>query len=98
MGPPRSGSGRGTSLEVVVEEDPLRSGGGRGLPLEVVVEEDPPRSGGGRGPPRSGSGRGPPPPKDKDQTRPAEKSCWASGWYALEKKLTCTNIRISSIN
>ena len=64
---------------------PPRSGGGRGPPSpEVVVEEDPP-------PPRSGSGRGspPPPPQGKDQTRPAEKYCWASGRYALEKRLSC---------
>ena len=26
------------------------------------------------------------PPQGKDQTRPAEKYCWASWWYALEEK------------
>ena len=66
-------------------------------PLEVVVEEDPPGSGSGKGPPppRSGGGGGPqevvveddlPPRQGPDQTRPAEKYCWASGRYALEKK------------
>ena len=63
----------------MVEEDPP----------EVVVKEDPPRSSGGRGHPLgSGSGRGPPP--GKDQTRPAEKYCWESGQYALEKRLPCS--------
>ena len=76
--------------EVVVEEDPP--------PMEVVVEEDPPEVVVEEDPPEVVVEEDPPPPKDKDQTRPAEKSCWASGWYALEKKLTCTNIRISSIN
>ena len=66
--------------EVVVEEDPLGSDGGRG----------PPGSDGGRGPlPGSGSGRGPLPPQGKDKTRPAEKYCWASGQYALDKSLSC---------
>ena len=73
MGPPKSGSGIGPP--------PPRSGSGRG----------PPGSGGGRDPqkwwwkrtPGSGSGRGP--PQGKDQTRPAEKYCWTSGRYALEK-------------
>ena len=81
--PPWSGSGRRhppklwwkrTPPEVVVEEDP---------PPEVVVEENPPRSGGGRGPPRSGGGRGPPPPPIL-----LEEPQLASGWFALEKRLS----------
>ena len=53
----------------------------------------PPRSGGGRGLlPKSVCGRGPhPTPQGKDQTRPAEKYCWASGRYALEKRLSCVS-------
>ena len=47
MGSPRSGSGRGPPLKVVVEEEPPGSGGGR------VVEEDAPGSGSGRGPPKA---------------------------------------------
>ena len=47
-------------------------------PLEVVVEEDPPEVEAEEDPPRSGGGRG-----------PAEKYCWASGLYALEKRLPC---------
>ena len=87
--PPGSGSGRGPlPTEVVVEEDPL----------EVVVEEDPQKWWWKRTPLRSGGGRGPPSPTEvvveedpqgKDQTRPAENYCWASGWYALEKRLPC---------
>ena len=49
-------------------------------PPEVVVEEDPP--------PEVVVEEEPPPPA-KDQTRPAEKYCWASGRYALEKRLSC---------
>ena len=76
MGPPRSGSGRGPpSPEVVVEETP---------PKKWQWKRTPPRSGGGREPlPGSGSGRGP--PQGNDQTRSAEKYCWASRCYALEK-------------
>ena len=69
--------------EVVVEEDPCRSGSGRGPPLEVVVEEDPlPKKWQWKRTPL-------PPSQCKDQTRPVEKYCWASGRYALEKWLPC---------
>ena len=46
-------------------------------------------------PPGSGGGRGTPPPQSKDQTRPAEKYCCASGWYALEKRLSCLQIELT---
>ena len=37
------------------------------------------------------------PPQGKDQTRPAEKYCWASGRYALEKRLLCFNKVVHSL-
>ena len=67
---------------------PPGSGGGRGPPGSGSGRGPPCRSGSRRGPPpRSGGGRGPPP--GKDQTRPAEKYCWESGRYTLEKRLSC---------
>ena len=67
--------------EVDMEEDPLP---------EVDIEEDPPRSGHGRGPPEVDTEEDPPPPPRSGGGRgPVEKYCWASGWYALEKRLPC---------
>ena len=66
-----------TPPEVVAEEDPQKWWWKKTPP--EVVEEDPPRSGGRRGPPINGGGRG-----------PAEKYCYASAWYALEKRLPCS--------
>ena len=60
-------------------------------PTEVVVEEDPPLEVVVEEhlPPEVVVEEDPPPPQGKDQTRPVEKYCWASGWYALEKSLPC---------
>ena len=50
-----------------------------------LVIWDPPGSGGGRAPPLEVVVEEDlPPPPAKDQ-----KYCWASGWYALEKRLSC---------
>ena len=51
-------------------------------PLEVNMEVDPPEVNTEVDPPRSGCRRG-------GGKGPAEKYCWASGRYALEKRLPC---------
>ena len=63
-----------------------------GTPQEVVVEEEPPPEVMvEEDPPQKWWWKRTPPPQGKDQTRPAEKYCWASGRYALEKRLSCSN-------
>ena len=71
--PPRSEHGSGPP-EVNTEVDPLEVNM-EVDPPEVNTEVDPPEVNMEVDPPRSGCGRG-----------SAEKYCWASGQYALEKK------------
>ena len=67
--------------EVVMQVDRPRSGHRSGPP-KLVMEVEPPGSEHRNGPPRSGCRRG-------GGRGPTEKYCWASGWYALEKRLPC---------
>ena len=63
------------SPEVGMEEDPLPEvDAEEDPPPEVDTEKDPLEVDTKEGPPPRSGGRG-----------PAEKYCWASGWYALEK-------------
>ena len=75
MGPPRSGHRRGTPpTKVDTEEDPH--------PWKWTWKRTPPPEvDTEEDPPRSGCRRG--------GRGPAEKYCWASGRYALEKRLPC---------
>ena len=69
------GSEHGSPPEVNTEVDPLPEvNTWKWTPLEVNMEVDPPPRSGCR----RGGGRG-----------PAEKYCWASGQFALEKRLPC---------
>ena len=79
--------------EVNMEVDPPGSEHGSG-PQEVNMEVDPPEVNMEVDLPRSEHrSRSPPPPRSGCRRGggrgPAEKYCWASGRYALEKKLPC---------
>ena len=94
--PPGSGGRRGPTLEVVVGEDPPksgcwrgppRSGCRRGTPWKWTWKRTPQKWMQKRTPLEVDAEEDPPPPPRSGGGRgPAEKYCWASGWYALEKK------------